>query len=312
MATDAAIGSVLVTGCGLIGTSVALALREHGVAVHLADRDGSAVRTAERLGAGTAEPPTGPVDVALVAVSPATTAEVVIGLLERGAARTVSDTASIKGAVLRAVQDRLPGPSRQTYVGGHPMAGSERSGPAAARADLFAGRSWVLTPEPATEPASIARARRLVELCGAVSVEVDADVHDRDMAVLSHLPQVVASALAAPLASLPPASLRLAGPGLHDMTRLAASQPELWTEILLANRTAVLAAMESLHGELDQWVSALEEAAADPAGAGTALRALLVDGNRGRARLGPVPGARPGAGLGPGVGAGEEDQPPSG
>lgn len=172
--------SALVVGSGLIGTSVALALRRHGVRVHLTDRDPVAVRRAADLGAGTLEPPHEQVDLAVVAVSPSATAEVAAGLIAGNVAATVVDTAGVKDAVLRRLAATV-GPTPH-FVGTHPMAGRERSGPGAARADLFEGRPWVLTPG-AADPRSLGRARRLVELCGGVAVEMDGPAHDAAVAL---------------------------------------------------------------------------------------------------------------------------------
>jgi hypothetical protein len=127
----------LVVGTGLIGTSVALALRRHDVTVHLADRDPTAARQAAELGAGTLDPPAAQVDLAIVAVSPSATAEVVSGLLAGNVAATVVDTAAVKDGVLRAVAATVgPGPALR----GHPpMAAARSPDPGAARADLFEG-----------------------------------------------------------------------------------------------------------------------------------------------------------------------------
>jgi prephenate dehydrogenase len=276
------IRSCLVVGTGLIGTSVALALRTAGVEVHLTDRDPEAVRRAAQLGAGTPGPATAQVDLAVVAVAPSATAEVVTGLVTGNSAATVVDTAGVKAQVLGAVRQALG--ETPHFVGTHPMAGRERSGPGAARADLFEGRPWVLVPDGADER-SVARARALVELCGGVPLEMGAADHDAAVALVSHLPQVAASLVAARLAEGADGALPLTGQGLRDVTRVAASDPDLWVDVLAANPAPVAHALTELRADLDAVVHALHEVADDPEWARTALREVLVRGNAGRARL---------------------------
>ena len=277
-----AIRSCLVVGTGLIGTSVALALRAAGVEVHLTDRDPEAVRRAAELGAGTRDPATSQVDLAVVAVAPSATAEVVTGLVTGNSAATVVDTAGVKAQVLGAVRQALG--ETPHFVGTHPMAGRERSGPGAARADLFEGRPWVLVPDGA-DARSVARARALVELCGGVPLEMGAADHDAAVALVSHLPQVAASLVAARLAEGADGALPLTGQGLRDVTRVAASDPDLWVDVLAANPTPVAHALTELRADLDAVVHALHEVGDDPEWARTALREVLVRGNAGRARL---------------------------
>ena len=272
----------LVVGTGLIGTSVALALRRHGVTVHLADRDPTAARQAAELGAGTLDPPAEQVDLAVVAVSPSATAEVVSGLLAGNVAATVVDTAAVKDGVLREVAATV-GPTPH-FVGTHPMAGGERSGPGAARADLFEGRPWAVSSAGA-EPRSLARVHLLLELCGAVPVDMAAAAHDAAVALVSHVPQVAASLVAARLAEGEDAALALTGQGLRDVTRVAASDPDLWVDILAANAEPVARILTELRQDVDAVVSALHEVAEDPEWARTSLREVLVRGNAGRARL---------------------------
>jgi prephenate dehydrogenase len=276
------IRSCLVVGTGLIGTSVALALRRHGVDVHLTDRDATAVRRAADLGAGTPDPATEQVDVAVVAVSPSETAEVVAGMLAGNGAATVVDTAGVKASVLSRVT-AVVGPTPH-FVGTHPMAGRERSGPGAARADLFEGRPWVITPGSA-DPRSLERARRLVELCGATPVEMDPAAHDTAVALVSHVPQVAASLVAARLADGPDTALALTGQGLRDVTRVAASDPDLWVDVLAANAEPVARILAELRQDIDAVVHALHELGEDAEWARTGLREVLLRGNAGRARL---------------------------
>jgi prephenate dehydrogenase len=193
--------TVLVVGTGLIGTSAALALRKRGVRVLLADRDPGAVRLARELGAGeewdSAAQPSEQVDLAIVAVPPAHVATELLALQTLGAARFYTDVASVKAEPIhRAVQ---LGCDLGSYVASHPLAGREKSGPGAARDDLFLGRPWALCPTEEADPEAKAAVLRLIELCGANPVEVGAVDHDRAVAVVSHAPHVAASAVAARL-----------------------------------------------------------------------------------------------------------------
>jgi len=263
----------------------AVALRRHGVAVHLADRDPVAARRAAELGAGTTAKATEQLDLAVVAVAPSATAEVVCGLLAGNGAATVVDTAGVKAGVLRevaAVVGRAP-----HFVGTHPMAGRERSGPGAARADLFEGRPWVVTPGDA-DPASLSRVRRLIELCGGLAVDMAADAHDAAVALVSHVPQVAASLVAARLAEGADGALALTGQGLRDVTRVAASDPDLWVDVLTANAEPVARILTELRQDVDAVVHALQDMVEDPDDmewARTSLREVLLRGNVGRARL---------------------------
>jgi prephenate dehydrogenase len=283
--TDVATGalsSVLVVGTGLIGTSVALALRAHGVTVYLTDRDPQALRQAVDLGAGDPTAPPGQVDLAVVAIAPSATASVVSGLVAANAAATVIDTCGVKADILRTVRASAGGAAH--FVGTHPMAGRERSGPLAARGDLFEGHPWVIVPD-GVDPGSLARTEALVALCGGVPVHLGAAEHDVAVALVSHVPQVAASLVAARLADGEDETLALTGQGLRDTTRVAASDPDLWVEVLAANAEPVARILDALRQDVDHVISALHEVGVDPEWGRTALREALVRGNAGRARL---------------------------
>ncbi|GHH61953.1 prephenate dehydrogenase [Streptosporangium violaceochromogenes] len=273
--------SVLVVGTGLIGTSVALALREQGVAVHLADRDEAALRLARELGAGVEWSPGRRVDLAVVAVPPQAVADRIADLQKAGAARFYTDVASVKELPLR--QAAALGCDLTRYVAGHPLAGRERSGPAAARADLFLGRPWALCPTAETSPEAVEILRGLIKLCGGEAVEVGAAEHDRAVAIVSHAPHVAASAVAARLAEAPATALGLAGQGVRDVTRVAAGDPELWTGILSGNAPAVADVLEAVAADLAAAASALR-ARTDPA-AMDGVTDLLRRGVRGTGRI---------------------------
>jgi len=271
---------VLVVGTGLVGTSAALALRRAGVRVHLADVDPAAVALAADLGAGSLAPPDDP-DVVLLAVPPSAVPDAAAAALDAYPGAAVSDVASVKGAVARAVAARTPAARR--FVGGHPLAGRERGGAASARADLFEGRPWVLCPEPGTDPTALAVVTALVTACGAQPVvSMDPDRHDLAVALVSHTPQVLASLLAARLVDAPPDLLALSGQGLRDTTRIAASDPGLWSDILATNADALLPVLDALAGDLDRVRAAL---ASSDGSAQASLAAAVAAGNAGHARI---------------------------
>ncbi|GLY02194.1 prephenate dehydrogenase [Actinoplanes sp. NBRC 101535] len=250
------IRSLLVIGTGLIGTSVALAARRRGVEVFLADRDVAAARIAEALGAGRAEPPGGPVDLALVAVPPAQVATVLRDTQTRRSALSYTDVAGVKGALESDVLRLAPDPV--AYAGGHPMAGRERSGPLAASADLFHGRTWVLTPHDRTGDAALDRVTALAGICGATPVRLDGRTHDIVVALTSHVPHLMASLTAARLREGPAATEALAGQGVRDVTRIAAGDPTLWTDIVRANAPAIAAVLRDVRDDLTRLLAATE------------------------------------------------------
>jgi prephenate dehydrogenase len=300
---------VIVIGTGLIGTSIALALRPRGVAVWLADSDPAAARLAADIGAGTVlpgdvpagPPPGGPADVAVLAVPPQAVAPALARAQAAGLARWYTDVASVKTLLVR--QARAAGCDMTSFVPGHPLSGRERSGPAAARADLFLGRPWVICPDPPAAAAGRTAIAALARTCGAEPAEVSAAEHDRWVALVSHAPHVLSAAMAARLADASDGALSLAGQGLRDVTRIAAGDTGLWTQILSANAAPVADVLAAVAADL----AAVAEALADPGpdsgpGPGTSpgagadggpdlkvLAALLEQGGAGVAR---IPGKR--------------------
>ncbi|MGW2522006.1 prephenate dehydrogenase [Streptomyces sp. NPDC001617] len=247
--------TALVIGTGLIGTSAALALAKRGVVVHLTDHDPEQARTAAALGAGTDEAPDGPVDLAIVAAPPAHVAGVLADAMRRGVARGYIDVASVKGGPRRELE--ALGLELSSYIGTHPMSGRERSGPLAATADLFEGRPWVLTPTRDTDTEVLNLALELVSHCRAVPVVMDADAHDRAVALVSHMPHLVSSMVAARLENAEEAAVRLCGQGIRDVTRIAASDPRMWIDILSANPGPVADLLSDVAADLDETVQAL-------------------------------------------------------
>ena len=283
--------TAVVLGTGLIGTSVALALSRHGVLVLLEDRDADAARTAASLGAGTVLVPEGlgePVDLAILAVPPAHIARTLGEAQARGLARAYTDVCSVKSGP--AADAAALGLDTSAYIGGHPLAGREKSGPLAARPDLFEGRPWVLTPAQNTRRDVLNRALELISLCGAVPVVMDPIEHDHAVALISHAPHLVSALMAARLEHASEEAARIAGQGVRDVTRIAAGDPALWREILTANAAAVAEVLEDYAGDLAAVIGSLRSLAKEPSGpTGDAAAGELVDrlrrGNLGQARI---------------------------
>ncbi|MEU6680728.1 prephenate dehydrogenase [Streptomyces sp. NPDC046925] len=287
--------TALVIGTGLIGTSAALALVSRGVAVHLADHDPGQARTAAALGAGTDEAPEGRVDLCVVAVPPAHVAATLADVMRRDVARGYLDVASVKGGPRRELE--ALGIDLTPYIGTHPMSGRERSGPLAGTADLFEGRPWVLTPTRDTDTEVLNLALELVALCRAVPVVMDADAHDRAVALVSHMPHLVSSMVAARLENAEETAVRLCGQGIRDVTRIAASDPGMWIDILSANPGPVADLLSAVATDLDETVTALralqsaDDAKRREGAAG--VENVLRRGNAGQIRVPGKHGAAP-------------------
>ncbi|QTE31149.1 prephenate dehydrogenase [Pengzhenrongella sicca] len=283
-------GPVRVVGTGLLGASVGLALSTRGVDVVLSDPSRTALALARDVGAGRLPADDdAPVTLVVVAAPPDVTADVVAAELRAHPHAIVTDLASVKGYVLADL--RAAGADLTRYVGSHPMAGRERSGPAAALPDLFVGRPWVVIDSGESSAAALLAVRALATDLGAVPRAMDPAEHDDAVAVVSHLPQVAASLVAARLRDAPNAALDLSGQGLRDVTRIAASDAGLWTSILAANAASVGAVLVELRADLDRVIDALASAAAPGAAPETVPGALgvlarsIAQGNAGVARI---------------------------
>jgi prephenate dehydrogenase len=281
---------VALLGTGLIGGSIGLALVKAGAVVVGYDADADRAARAHGLGAvsataGSVADAVAGADVVIVAVPVGRVAEVVIAALDAGAA-VVTDVGSVKASVLREVEAARPDAAAR-FVGGHPMAGSEQDGLDGADADLFAGATWVLTPTGTTDPEAHTAVRSLVGEVGAEIVEVSPELHDTLVALVSHVPQLAATTLmdvAAGAGDAHALVVRLAAGGFRDMTRIAAGHPGIWPDICVANREAIL-------GALDDYLAALEGVRAlVTAGDGAGLLAVLERARDARRSL-PV-GAR--------------------
>ena len=257
---------VLVIGTGLVGTSVGLALRAAGVRVHLRDDDQNAVVVAASRGAGEVgaldEEPE-PVRLVVVAVPPAHVAQVAATALAAHPDAVVTDVGSVKAEPLEALTGLVDRASLARYVGSHPMAGSEQSGPWAATGELFAGRAWAVVPHPGADPAAIGAVEALARTCGADVVTMSPDEHDLAVARVSHLPHLLSVLAAAQLVDAPAGHLSLSGQGLRDVTRVAGGDPSLWTQILAANAPALQGLLRGVRDDLDALLAGIHTGTAE-------------------------------------------------
>ncbi|NYV76756.1 prephenate dehydrogenase, partial [Streptomyces sp. UH6] len=215
--------------------------------------------------------------------------------MDRGLGRAYLDVASVKGGPRRELEAR--GLDLTSYLGTHPMSGKEKSGPLAATGDLFEGRPWVLTPTPGTDTEVLNLALELVSFCRAVPIVMDADAHDRAVALVSHMPHLMASMVAARLEHADESAVRLCGPGIRDVTRIAASDPRMWIDILSANPGPVADLLADLSADLDETVRALRALQSEDETArkeGTSgVEDVLRRGNAGRTRVPGKHGSAP-------------------
>ncbi|MBY0177167.1 prephenate dehydrogenase [Curtobacterium herbarum] len=274
-------GPVRIVGTGLLGASIGLALRDNGVEVVLDDVSPAALALAVDYGAGRPPAAGDEPELIVVAVPPDVTATVVERELRNHPNAVVTDVASVKSGPLDRL--RAVGADVSRYIGSHPMAGRERSGPTAARADLFIGRPWVIAGHDDISHQRAAVVEHLALDLGATVVPMDPESHDRAVAVVSHAPQLVATLMASRLRDAPGEALGLAGGGVRDVTRIAASDPGLWVQIIGANAEHIRPVLADLRDELDRVLTAL----ADPAAAGSprAIAETMASGNRGVERL---------------------------
>ena len=269
--------TVGIVGLGLFGGSLGLAVRASGwgeVLAFDADPDACAQAT-EFLVTDTAEELAGAVDLLVLAAPPADN----LTLLSRLAPllrpdAVLTDVGSVKGPFAALARAVLP----ERVVPSHPMAGSERHGLSAARADLFQAATWPITPLPENRPDAVERVEDLVRAVGATPLRMTPEQHDRAVALTSHMPHVLAYALSALAkereAGGEPISALAAG-GFHSATRVAASSPALWAQICLENRENVLEALADFRLVLEELTDAL--ASGDPA----ALERALAKGHKG-------------------------------
>ena len=272
---------VRIVGTGLLGASIGLALRSQGIDVVLADSSPSSVNLASDLGAGRPAQTTDQPKIIVVCVPPDVTADVIAAELSAFPEAVVTDVASVKLSILHQLQDR--GVDITHYVGGHPLAGRERGGAISARGDLFIGRPWVVCRDEETPGWALALVEDLVLDLSAVPIEMTPEAHDEAVGLVSHVPQIISSLMAKQLEGASDEAVRLAGQGVRDVTRIAASSPELWIQILGANKDSIVGVLENLQKDLADVTNALRDV--DAPGARRLIAEEMAAGNAGVARL---------------------------
>jgi len=279
------IDKLVICGVGLIGGSFALALRKAGLVNRIVGigRRPEPLATAQQLGlidevctdwAVALEGaevvllamPVGQMDAVAAAIAP-----------HLGPDTIVTDAGSTKRDVIEAIYRHL-GAQLANVVPAHPIAGAEKSGPTAARADLYKGRKVVVTPLPENRPEAVARVREMWAACGAVLHEMSPQEHDRVFAAVSHMPHLLAFGLVHDLAGRANAEqlFSYAAGGFRDFTRVAGSHPEMWRDICVANRHSILAELDAYLSELAYLRALLV------AGDGPALEAVFDEASRAR------------------------------
>lgn len=248
-------GPVQIVGAGLLGTSIGLALRRRGIEVGLRDVNQENLRIASGLGAGSVAAGS-EARLVVVAVPPDHLAEEIETAL-RTTTAVVTDVGSVKAEPLRQVAARVTDAQLARYVGSHPMAGSERSGPLAASSALFDGRPWAITAHAGSCAGAVEAVASLARLCGALPVPFTPEEHDRAVARTSHLPHLVAALVAGRLTDAPATHMVLSGQGVRDVTRIAAGDPQMWQQIITANAGALGELLHEVRDDLDTLLTAL-------------------------------------------------------
>jgi prephenate dehydrogenase len=269
------VATLAVVGVGLLGGSVALAARQRGLADTIIGIDTESAVREYILQTGLVDSATANLQEGVAGANVVVFCTPIDQIADQVAAASrvcqpttlLIDVGSTKASLVRRVESQLPDPS--WFVGCHPLAGSERSGAHNAKADLFQGRLVVLTPTSRTLAEAQARATTFWLRLGARIKVMSPEQHDQAVSMTSHLPHLIASALAG---ILPPHLVELAATGFRDTTRIAAGSPRLWTSILCDNRGATIAALDRFQAQLDSFRDALRAGDAD------ALLALLQQG----------------------------------
>ena len=264
--------SARIVGSGLIGTSIGLGLVQRGVQVHMVDSDVKAQSLANDLvgGVSISNP-----DLVVLAIPTSQLAAVIREESQLNPQSTFIDVGSVKNEVVLQVET-ISGLSRR-FLPTHPMAGREIGGASSARADLFQGRSWILTPSADVDSVSRQLVLELIEHLGATPIELSALDHDRAVARISHLPQIASSLIAKQLTGTPPEWMELAGQGLRDTTRIAGSDESLWKEIIYSNRNELQQLLVNLQNDLQSMIDSLE----DP----QQIARLIAQGRAGKALI---------------------------
>jgi prephenate dehydrogenase len=256
---------VTILGVGLIGASFALAMKKRGLCNHITGhgRKKNNLRKAMDMKIidsfeVDASKACADSDLVLFAIPVGCfteTAGKINGLFKKGS--IVTDVGSVKGKLVRDMEALMP--EGVSFVGGHPIAGSDRTGIATATADLFSGARCILTPTEKTDKAALKKITALWKSLGAAVSSMDAEEHDRIYAAVSHLPHIIASAIVNTVADINNSYLKFAGRGFKDTTRIAASSPELWRDISLMNRENILEFIKFFKKNLDSLSSCLKK-----------------------------------------------------
>jgi prephenate dehydrogenase len=268
-------GTVRIVGAGLIGTSIGLAISKLGADVVLEDVSPANVRLAADYGAGKPAADSDQPILIVVCVPPDVTARVVAAELKAFPEAVVTDVASVKSAILDELAATAADLTR--YVGSHPMAGREKGGASSGRADIFVGRPWVIAEHTQASSSSIKLVEELALDLQSTPVRMTALEHDRAVALVSHVPQLVSSIMATRLIGA--SGVELAGQGLRDTVRIAASDPKLWVQILGANAGEVVSILDEYAGDLAKVIEALRDI--QKSGSLATLDQTISNGNRG-------------------------------
>ena len=275
------LSNVRIVGAGLIGTSIGLGLVQSGIKVEMVDIDPESQALAVDLVGGVqiTQP-----DLVIFALPSSRLSLVIKQEFNLNPQSTFMDVGSVKNDVVLEIETVSALSTR--FVPTHPMAGREIGGAGAARADLFQGRSWIVTPSSDLAPESRALVEELIEKLGATSIELSPKDHDRAVAKISHMPQIAASLLAKQLAGTPAEWMELAGQGLRDTTRIAGSDESLWKEVIYSNRGELRTLLINLQNDLQSMIDALEDPAQIAAliAAGRSGKALIPGKHGGKAR----------------------------
>jgi len=272
---------VRIVGSGLIGTSIGLGLVQRGIDVEMVDSDSLAQSLAKDLigGVVVVDP-----DLVIFALPTSGLSHVIQAEIAINPHSTFMDVGSVKNEVILQVKTISALTTR--FLPTHPMAGREIGGAGSARADLFQGRSWILTPEADCSPESKNLVLELISILGATPIELSAQDHDAAVARISHLPQIAASLVAKQLIGTPTEWMELAGQGLRDTTRIAGSDEKLWKDIIHSNRAEISELLISLQNDLTQMIESLDDPVkiAELIAAGRDGKAMIPGKHGGKAR----------------------------
>jgi prephenate dehydrogenase len=244
--------SARIVGAGLIGTSLGLALRSKGYDLCMLDADSKRENLAQDL---VGPRWSGASDLVVFALPSSKLSKVAASEFALNPNAIFIDVGSVKTKPQLEI-DLIPGMSAR-FCGTHPMAGREFGGPESARADLFEGRAWIFAPSAETDSEVSSSVRALISLVGGMPIEMNIHDHDAAVALISHLPQISATLLASQLVGAPEEWLALAGQGLRDSTRIAASDAQLWSDIVSLNQREILPLLVGLERDLRELIDNL-------------------------------------------------------